>query len=293
MYYRVRVSTLRPASARCIRQSINQVFRPTLGKRPLTDIRRTEIAPLLDTLLDKPWTRESAFRYLRAFFNWCVNRGYLEAVPTDRMETPQRPSSRDRVLTADELVAVWNAAPDTDYGRILKLCILSGQRRKQWGAARREHIAGDLITWPASLMKSKKAHSLPLTPRIKALLPDRIGYLFPNTNATHFTNWARSKDRLIKECGVADVRLHDMRRTWATIAAEELDIQPHIIESVLSHASGTSVARIYNRARYLEPMRKALLAFEEWLQALLSKTEGTSGRDISTDIHRIRSISAP
>src|ERR1044071_8991338 len=278
VYYRVRVSTLRPASARNIRQTIDRTFRRALAKKPLTEIRRTDIAPLLDTLLDKPWSRDSAFRFLRAFLTWCVKRGYLETAPTDRMETPERPASRDRVLSREELVAVWNAAPETDYGRILKLCILSGQRRKQWGAVRREYITADTITFPATLMKSGKAHSLPLTLGMKALLPDRIGYLFPNGNAIHFTNWARSKDRLIADSGVHDLRLHDLRRTWATIAAEELDIQPHIIEAVLSHASGTSVARIYNRAKYQDQMRKALLAFEEWLHTQLLQPEDTNER---------------
>jgi integrase len=283
IYYRVHVSGLRAASDRNIRQSLDRIFRPTLGKKPLTEIRRTDIAPLLDTLLDRPWMRESAFRHLRAFINWCVTRGYLEGAFTDRMETPQRPPSRDRVLTPIELIAVWNAAPDADYGRILKLCILSGQRRKQWGAMRREYIQGDTVVFPASLMKSGKEHTLPLTPGMKVLLPDRIGYLFPNANAIHFTNWANNKDRLIVDSGVQNLTLHDLRRTWATIAAEELDIQPHVIESVLSHAYGTGVARTYNRAKYLEPMRKALLAFEEWLNTQIRNTGGGNvGRQLRT-----------
>jgi integrase len=176
-------------------------------------------------------------------------------------------------------VAVWRSAPDTDYGRIVKLCILSAQRRGQWAAVRREHISGDAITWPAELMKAGRSHTLPLTPAVKALLPDRIGYLFPNENSVPFGNWSRNKIRLNDDSSVGSFRLHDLRRTWATVAAEELDIQPHIIESVLAHRTGSQIARVYNRAKYLEPMRKAMIAFEEWLQALLPKAEGTNGRD--------------
>jgi integrase len=116
---------------------------------------------------------------------------------------------------------------------------------------------------------------------MKALLPDRIGYLFPNENAIPFGNWTRSKQQFDGASGVEGHRLHDLRRTWATIVADELGVEPHIIESVLAHSSGTAVSRVYNRAKYLEPMRKALLAFEEWLQALLLKSEDTDGgRDI-------------
>lgn len=274
VYYRVHLPTLRKASQRCVTQALDWHFRPKLGKKALVDIKRSDIAPVLDTMLHIPTAMHSTFKYLRAFLNWCVTRGYIETAPTDRMEPPKRPPSRTRVLSAEELVAIWRALPETDYGRLIKLCILSGQRKGQWGAIRREHIAGDTITWPAELMKNGKAHTLPLTPTMKALLPNRIGYLFPNENAIPFVNWTRNKDRLVDASGVQDFRVHDFRRSWATIAAEELDIQPHIIESVLSHSSGTAVGRIYNRARYLEPMRKALLAFEEWLHTILCNMEG-------------------
>src|ERR1700720_1388617 len=115
---------------------------------------------------------------------------------------------------------------------------------------------------------------------MKALLPDRIGYLFPNENAIPFGNWTRSKQQFDGARGVEGHRLHDLRRTWATIAADELGVEPHIIEAVLAHSSGTAVSRVYNRAKYLEPMRKALLAFDDWLQTLLSTTEEANARDI-------------
>ena len=270
VYYRVHLPTLRKASRRCVSQILDRHFVPKLGRMALQDIKRSDIAPILDTLTHIPAAMNSAFRYLRAFLNWCVKRGYIDNAPTDRMEAPKPPASRTRVLTPDELVAVWHAAPDTDYGRIVKLCILSAQRRSQWGAARREYISGDLITWPPEIMKAGKPHTLPLTPGMKSLLPDRIGYLFPNENGIPFGNWTRSKDRLDKVSGKDGYRVHDFRRTWATIAAEELGIDPHIIEAVLAHSTGTAVARIYNRAKYVEPMRKALLAFEDWLMQRLA-----------------------
>lgn len=55
------------------------------------------------------------------FFNWCMRRGYIESAPTTRMETPRKPRSRERTLSAAELVAIWRSAPDDDYGRILRL----------------------------------------------------------------------------------------------------------------------------------------------------------------------------
>ena len=217
IYYRVHLPTLRKASAVAVRGSLDRYFRPVLGKKPLADIKRRDIAPLLDAITHFPSAMDSSFRYLRAFLNWCARRGYIESAPTDRMEIPKRTPSRTRVLTPGELVAIWHAAPDSDYGCILKLCLLSAQRRGQWAAARREYISGDTITFLSHIMKSGKAHTLPLTPRMRALLPDRIGYLFPNENHIPFGNWVRNKDRLDHATGHLGFRLHDLRRTWATV----------------------------------------------------------------------------
>lgn len=288
-YYRVHVANLRKQSRRGIIQTIDRRFRPKLGKKILADIKPTDIAPLIDRMLETPTEMHNAFVYLSMFLNWCMRRGYTESAPTARMQTPAKPPSRQRVLSASELIAVWRAAdPETDYGRIVRLCILSGQRIGQWAAMRREYIAGDTIVFPAEAMKSKRSHILPLTDGMRALLPDCVGLLFPTANAQAFSNWSRSKHRLDALSGVTKFTHHDLRRSWATIAAEELNIEPHHIESVLAHSTGTAIARIYNRAKYQEPMRKALLAFEEWLQTLLSTMEGKDvGADIC-DVHRIR-----
>jgi integrase len=195
------------------------------------------------------------------------------------MATPKKPPSRERVLAPAELVAIWHAAPDDDYGRILKLCILSGQRIGQWAGLQRAYIQAEVIAWPAEMMKGKRAHMLPLTDAVRALLPDRVGLLFPTETARPYSNWSRSKERFDKHMAMTGWTHHDLRRTWATVSAEELGTEPHIIEAFLAHAYGTQIARTYNRARYSEPMRKALLAFEEWLQTLLSTAESTNDRD--------------
>ena len=54
--------------------------------------------------------------------------------------------------------------------------------------------------------------------------------------------------------------MHDLRRTAATIMAENLGVLPHIIEAILNHTGGHKggVAGAYNRARYTDEMRAAL-----------------------------------
>ena len=74
-----------------------------------------------------------------------------------------------------------------------------------------------------------------------------------------FTHWEKPKERLNERAGIAEWWIHDLRRSMATHCAE-LGVMPHIIEAILNHISGhkASVAGVYNRARYLEPMREVL-----------------------------------
>jgi len=194
LYERMHLSQLRKSTARNVKHVLTVSF-SKFSAMPLADIKRPDIAPILDTMLDRPPTMLSAFRFLRTFLNWCVERGYIEHAATDRMKPPKSPPSRERVLAAEELVAIWRACPDSDYGRLVKLLILSGQRRDQWGSLQREYIRADIITWPAAVMKMGKTHTLPLTPAMKALLPDRIGCSFPTrTVSASITGHAQRSD---------------------------------------------------------------------------------------------------
>ena len=88
-----------------------------------------------------------------------------------------------------------------------------------------------------------------------------------------FTTWARAKAALDQRLnGMAPWTLHDLRRTAATMMADQLNVLPHIVEAVLNHASGhkSGVAGVYNRARYTGEMRSALQAYGDWIDGLIA-----------------------
>lgn len=266
LYYRVHGQKQRIVTRLECQRLLEKHFRPVFGKRHLEDIRPTAIAAILDTIPSEP-VRRNAFVFLRAFFNWSYRRGYLDVSPMARLERPADSTPRERVLTIDELVAIWNACPNVDYGYIVKLCILSGQRIGQWSRWKPEYLQGDLIVWPAAAMKAAKTHTLPATPGIRALINSRQG----------LTPWrqpdSRSMQRLRKLSGVHDANHHDCRRSLATICAEELGIAPHVIEMILAHYTGSQVSRTYNRSTLIKPMREALEAYENLLMTRLDQSK--------------------
>jgi integrase len=70
---------------------------------------------------------------LSAMFTWAMGNGLAETNPTVGTAKPKAPPSRARVLSDQELLAVWRAAGDDDFGRIVRLLITTGQRRSEVG----------------------------------------------------------------------------------------------------------------------------------------------------------------
>ncbi len=80
---------------------------------------------------------------LSGLYGWAIDRGYLDANPTLHVRARAQNKSRERVLTETELIEVWNACPEDDYGRIVRLLILTGQRRAEIGDLAWSEVARD------------------------------------------------------------------------------------------------------------------------------------------------------
>jgi integrase len=260
-------------------------FRP-LHPMPIGSIERSHITARVAEL-ERTCGATSALRArstLSAMFSWAIREGYkLPANPVSGTNKPQAAPARERVLTDSELRAIWLACGDNDYGRIVRLLMLTGQRREEIGALRWSEITGDAVTFPASRTKNGREHCIPLSPAALALLPAPVAdrdFLFghrPISGVVRgFTGWAWSKcaldERIAQAEGRAlpDWRLHDLRRTCAT-GLGELGVLPHVVETILNHISGhrAGVAGVYQRARYSAEVRHALTRWSDHIERLV------------------------
>lgn len=286
-------SQKRPSTRREIERLITQHFLPKLRTRSMADIAPKEITNIIDSLLDRPGACSHAFAVIRLLFRWSVKRKIIERSPIEGMEAPVPPSSRDRVLTDDELVAVYRNAVAQRFtgGKIVQLLILTGQRRGEIGALRGEWIDcnAKTITLPSEITKNHRTHTFPYGEMVAEVLKDlpKKGYLFPARGSNgdkSFCGWSKLKNGV--DPGCPSWTLHDLRRTFATNLAA-LDVPPHVIERILNHASGTisGVSAIYNRFSYLDDMRAALQKLETRLHLLLTKPEAKNVGHVSGLYH--------
>jgi len=251
----------------------------SLNGRPLTLITQSEIADLLDTAKARG---NAASRLLRsnlsALFTWAAQRGKATVNPVQATEKPKE-QSRDRVLSNDELAAIWNALPEGDFGNIVKLLMLTGQRRSEIGGLRWSEI--DLrqgqINLPGERTKNGHPHFVPLSGPVRAILeqqPHIRDHVFGRgDSAEGFAGWSTPKKALDERLpGMPKWTLHDLRRSFVTGMAE-LGVQPHIIEMAINHQSGhkAGVAGTYNRANYHAERKVALDKWAAHIMALVTK----------------------
>ena len=246
-----------------------------LHKLRLDQIDRRKVAALLGEIetTSGPSSRNRARSALSGFFSWSVAEGLLDTNPVIGTALAEENGSRERVLTQDELRQLWRGLGDDPFNDVVRLLLLTGQRRNEIGLLQWSEIdqARKLIALGSHRTKNGRAHELPLSSQALAIinrLPRRNSsdFLFGNKG---FQRWDKAKTALDQRVGIAPWTLRDLRRTCATQLGE-LGIQPHHIEAILNHYSGhrAGVAGVYQRAKYEPEMRAALQRWADWIEQI-------------------------
>ena len=105
-------------------------------------------------------------------FAWAIGEGLAETNPVNGTNRASESKSRERVLSDAEFAAIWKAAPDNDYGRIVKLLMLTAQRREEIGGLAWSEIdkARKLIALPPERTKNSRPHDVPMSDAAVAIL---------------------------------------------------------------------------------------------------------------------------
>jgi integrase len=258
-----------------------------LRDKPLDSIKRADVAARLQELI-KAHGRTSAARardYLRAMFTWAMKEGLCEANPIIATNDPAEGiPARDRVLSDDEVRAIWKACRDDDFGRIVRLLLLTGCRREEiagllWDEV---NLKTGVLTIPGARTKNHKTLELTLPPlaiEILQSVPRRSGrdHVFGEGGRGGFSGFSYStialNGRIIEAEGRALVRwtLHDLRRSFRT-GLGKLGVAPHIAELCINHVKG-GVEAIYDRHKYQREMKAALALWADYVDAIVEGRE--------------------
>ena len=273
---------LRPATLREMRRYLQTVLAP-LHDHDADRLDVRTVASVLATVAQIRG-RTSANRaraYLSACLSFGVATGLIERNILIGTKRPQPEQQRDRVLEEVELRAVWLASdPSTGYGAIVRLLLLTGQRREEVGGMRWCELDLDRAKWalPPERTKNGRPHHVPLSRQAVEILAARPRLegreaVFGRSDGRGFSGWSKCKQRIDAEVMLAKPWvIHDLRRTVVTGMAE-IGVAPHVIEAIVNHVSGHKggVAGIYNRATLMPERTAALQRWADHLESLLAR----------------------
>lgn len=260
-------------------------------RRPVAEITSRDVRGLLDRIAaGTPVLANRMRAALGGFFGWCVGRELLDASPVARVKAPTSETSRDRVLSDDELRRLWLAADAVGYpfGPLVRLLILTGQRLNEVAGICRAEVEGDVWIIPAARAKNGREHLVPLPGPARAILdglaPQGAAGLYFTTTAAQkdreprpVSGWSNAVERLHREmlalaakereatglppisAQERDWTFHDLRRTAVTGMAR-LRVPFEVREAAVNHTA-KGVSAVYNRHDFEDEKRAALDAW--------------------------------
>ena len=277
-------------SGKAIERRLRKNIVALIGDIKLADLHRRDIRRAIDEIVDRGAATEAnrVFEDIRAMIRWAVSGGYLDSSPVEAMKRPAKTTSRERVLSTDEIKQLWTRLPDAPMSEptrnIMRLCLITGQRVGEVCGMRHDELdlARQLWSLPGARTKNGQAHNIALsTMALEVILEaseaaDGASFLFPSPSgnkpiAGHAI--ATAVRRSQGTIGFEHWTTHDLRRTVASGMAE-MGISPFIIGHVLNHVSttrATITTAIYARYSYDKEKREALDAWSARLAGIIGQ----------------------
>jgi integrase len=213
---------------------------PSLGKRPIADIRRRDLLALRDAVCDRGHiaAANKLISTLKQVFAWAVEREYIDHSPAAGIRR-MRETPRSRVLTDEELRAIWQAAPEMGwpFAPYIQFLMLTAARRDEVAYLRWAELSLDMTTWslPPERTKTAAGRTILLPEAATAILRDlpRVNnglWVFSTNGRNPITSYANIKLRIDKLSGTSGWVFDDFRRTASTWLAKQ-GFPPHVGEA--------------------------------------------------------------
>ena len=243
---------------------------------PVEDIKRSDIIRMLDRIEDEngPGAADQALAYTRRIFSWHEERHDDFRSPIGKIKQ-RRTNSRERVLTDDEIRAVWGV--QGFWGVFSRLLLLTAARRTELAEMSRDELSGALWTIPGERVKNGKEVARPLSHAAQRLLGsipalDNCRFVFTTDGRGPVTTFSTGKASVDKTSGVEGWTFHDLRRTARTLLSRA-GVDSDTAERCLGHAIG-GVRGVYDRPKYEEQMKVAFEKLANMIEQIVDPTKG-------------------
>jgi len=267
-----------------IERVLERYVLPVWGDLPFADIRRSEIATLLDRVEDKHGkiTADVVLRTTRGIANWYATRsdGYVSPFTRGMRRTDPSDRVRARILTDAEIAAVWKAAESNGtFGAFVLIALLTAQRREKVITMKWSDISVDGVwTIAASEREKGTAGELVLAEIAVEIInaQPRLGsspYVFAGRGDGPFNGFSKAKAAFDRKLPpeMPDWVIHDLRRSARSLMSRA-GVRPDVAERVLGHAI-PGVEGVYDRHAYKDEKADALARLATLIQSIVHPSD--------------------
>ena len=279
----------KPRTAREYRRLFDKIILPALGKRRIIDIARPEIARFHHASRETPYQANRTLALLSKLFNWAEQNGYRPdgSNPCRHVEK-YRERRRERFLSESELARLGDVLAMAEREGTETVFIIAAIRLLLFTGARLGEILG--LRWeyvdieraclrlPESKTGQKVLYLNAPAMEVLATLPRVEGNPFVicgEREGAHLVNLEKPWRRIRARAGLDDVRIHDLRHSFASFGAAG-GLSLPMIGKLLGHTQAATTERYAHLAA--DPVRAANEAIGARIAAAM-KGE-TTGEDV-------------
>ena len=250
----------KPRTQSDYRYILDRYLVPKLGRIKVKDVTRRNIEQMHLAMREMPISANRTLAVASKFFNWCEQRGFREdnTNPCRHVERyPER--KRERFLSADELFRLGEALAELEdsgaitgqMASVFRLLVFTGARKEEVLTLRWDAL--DLERGLARLADSKtgaKTIHLP-APAVEVLraLPQGDDYVFPSNGRRGHLTWPyKAWARVLERAQIDNLRLHDLRHSFASVAASSGHSLP-MVGAMLGHTQPATTQRYAHLAQ--------------------------------------------
>ena len=253
---------------------------PTLGNIKVADLSTRDCDELHRTVSsDRPTRANRVIEVLRKALNLAIRWGWIERNPASGgRRNPE--AKRTRYLTRNEigkLIEAFDVHPERVSADALLFMLFTGCRRGEALNAKWEQFNLDSRTWtkPSAETKQRREHRVPYSTTVAEILERRRiaasgTYIFPGSVGAPLQEVRRTWKSACEVAGISEVRIHDLRHTFASLVASSGQ-SLLVVGELLGHSDAQTTKRYAHL--YDEPLRDAA----ECVALALQKPKSLSG----------------
>jgi len=286
-WFEFRSKAWAPRTSDQVRDYLDKDLLPILGKRPLDAVTTKELAALSRAIEERgaPDVAKKARQWLAAIFSYARANGWASNNPTQDLRAVVLPSMTARNyahLTLAELPDLLRGLETIDASPIVKgaamLALWTANRPGVTRTLRWSELDLDQALWVIEKgrdgMKRGYAHLTPLPNQAVAMLREirkltgTFEYVFIGRNDPGRPLSDGAVNMLLKRLGYRGRQTtHGFRHLISTVLNEQ-GYESDWVERQLAHGDPDKIRSTYNKAVYLEPRRKMMQDWADYIDRL-------------------------